>query len=249
MRTSVLGPILALVAVIVAWEAAVAALRLPPQILPAPSLVLATLWRARASILEHSMVTLLRTLVGFGLAIVVGVGLGLVIGYWRIVSAALGPLVTAFYCLPKAAVVPIFLLWVGLGTRPAVLTALSIAFFPILVNVVTGLSTIDPDLADLFRSFGGRKRQVFWKVGLPASLPYFFASLRVAGPSALVGVVIAEMIASSNGLGYVMLLAGSSFNMGLMFADVVMMAALGGLIYVACAYADRRFAWWAYRMR
>jgi len=249
MRTTILGPLLALLAVIVAWEAVVSALRLPPQVLPGPSLVLTTLWMARAPILEHSAVTLLRTLVGFGLGIVVGVGLGLAIGYWRIVNAALSPLVTAFYCLPKAAVVPIFLLWVGLGTRPAVLTSLSIAFFPILVNVVTGLSTIDPDLADLFRSFGGRKRQIFWKVGLPGSLPYFFASLRVAGPSALVGVVIAEMLAASNGLGYVMLLAGSNFNMGLMFAVVLMMAALGGLTYVACAYADRKFAWWAYRAK
>jgi NitT/TauT family transport system permease protein len=249
VRATVLVPVLALVAVIVAWEAAVAALRFPPQVLPAPSLVLETLWKARAPILEHAAITLVRTLIGFGLAIVVGVGLGLVIGYWWLVSAALSPLVTAFYCLPKAAVVPIFLLWVGLGTRPAVLTALSIAFFPILVNVVTGLSTIDPDMADLFRTLGGRRRQVFWKVGLPASLPYFFASLRVAGPSALVGAVIAEMFASSNGLGYVMLLAGSGFNMELMFATVVMMAALGGLIYLVCAYADRRFAWWAYRMK
>lgn len=249
MRTTVLGPVLALAVVMAAWEGAVLALNLRPQVLPAPSLVLSTLWKSRAPILEHSTVTLLRTLVGFGLGIAVSVALGLVIGYWRIMSRALSPLVTAFYCLPKAAVVPIFLLWVGLGTRPAVLTALSIAFYPILVNVVTGLSTIDPDLTDLFRSLGGQKRQVFWKVGLPASLPHFFASLRVAGPSALVGVVIAEMLASSNGLGYVMLLAGSSFNMGLMFADVLMMAALGGLIYVACAYADRRFAWWAYRMK
>lgn len=247
MSNRLLSPLLAILVVFAVWEILVAAFGFAPQILPGPYRILTTLWQARAPLFDHTKVTLIRTLLGFSLGMLLGVALGLVLGYWRVVNDALNPLITAFYCLPKAAVVPIFLLWAGLGTPPAILTSLSMAFFPVFVNVLTGLFIIDPDLSDLLMTFGGRKMQIFLKVGLPSSLPYFFASLRVAGPTALVGVVIAEMIAASNGLGYVMLLAGSSFNTPLMFATVIMMAILGGFIYLACSYAGRTFVWWAYR--
>ena len=247
MKNRIFEPILALLVIFVAWESIVWIFKIPPQILPSPSTIFLTLWRGKGAIFNHTIITFQRTIIGFALGIVIGIGFGLAIGYSAAIYSGLYPIITAFYCLPKAAIIPIFILWVGLGTPPAILTSLSIAFFPILVNVATGISTIDPDLADLFRSLGGGKKQIFLKVGLRGSLPYFFASLKLAGPSALVGVVISEMIAASNGMGYVMLLAGSSFNMALMFADIFMMALIGIIIYAICTYVDRRFAWWAYR--
>lgn len=233
--------------VIAAWEVATRVAGIPALLLPDLRDVASTLWASRQSVLGHALVTLQRTSVGLAVGIVVGVSLGLAVGYSAIVYAAIYPLVTAFYCIPKQALVPIFVVWAGFGTLPAVITAIITAFFPVMVNVATGVSTINPDLADLLRSFGGRKRQIFLKVGIPNSLPYFFSSLRVAGIGALIGVVVSEMIAAREGVGYMVLMAGVEFRTPLLFAYVVTSAVLGVVIYALSTVADRRLAWWAYR--
>jgi NitT/TauT family transport system permease protein len=235
------------VVVIAGWEFATRVAGVPALLLPDLRDVAGTLWATRQSVLDHTLVTLQRTAAGLAVGIVVGVALGLAVGYSAIVYAAVYPLVTAFYCIPKQALVPIFVMWAGFGTLPAVITAVITAFFPVMVNVATGVSTINPDLADLLRSFGGRKRQIFLKVGIPSSLPYFFSSLRIAGIGALIGVVVSEMIASREGIGYMVLMAGAEFRTPLLFAYVVTSALLGVAIYAVFAFADRRLAWWAYR--
>lgn len=242
-----LPPLAAVVLVVAAWEVATRVAGVPALLLPDLRDVASTLWASRQSVLGHALVTLQRTSVGLAVGIAVGVSLGLAVGYSAIVYAAIYPLVTAFYCIPKQALVPIFVVWAGFGTLPAVITAIITAFFPVMVNVATGVSTINPDLADLLRSFGGRKRQIFLKVGIPNSLPYFFSSLRVAGIGALIGVVVSEMIAAREGVGYMVLMAGVEFRTPLLFAYVVTSALLGVGIYALFTVADRWLAWWAYR--
>ena len=138
---------------------------------------------------------------GFGIAIVVGVLLGFVIGSSRLAYSAVYPLMTAFNALPKAAFVPILVVWFGIGIGPAILTAFLISFFPIMVNIATGLATLEPELEDVLRVLGAKRWDVLVKVGLPRSMPYFYGSLKVAITLAFVGTTVSEMTAANEGIG------------------------------------------------
>lgn len=155
----------------------------------------------------------------------VGVSLGALIGYSRLAYAALYPVLIGFNSVPKAALVPIFVIWFGIGSPPAILTAFLISFFPIAVNVATGLATVEPELQDVLRALGASKAEVFFKVGLPRSAPYFFASLKVAVTLAFVGAVISEISVSNAGIGYLMISASSSLQVSLVYAGLITITA------------------------
>jgi len=193
------------------------------------------------------MFTLKNTMFGFALGIVVGVILGVLIGSFRLVYSGLYPLLIGVNSVPKAAVVPILVLWLGIGTAPAVATAFLLCFFPIAVNVATGLATVEPELEDVLRSLGASKLDILRKVGLPRSMPYFFASLKVAITLAFVGTVISETLASNDGIGYLMLQASSQFRVPLMFAGLAVIAIMGIATYVVFAVLEARLTSWATR--
>jgi NitT/TauT family transport system permease protein len=157
------------------------------------------------------------------------------------------PLLIAFNSIPKVAIVPVLVIWFGIGSVPAVLTAFLISFFPIVVNVATGLATLEPELQDVLRSLGAGRFQVFRKVGLPRTMPYFFASMKVAVTLAFVGSVISETVASNRGVGYLMIAASSRFDVPLVFAGLLVIAAMGVLLYVAFGVLEGRLTSWAYR--
>ena len=157
------------------------------------------------------------------------------------------PLLIGFNSVPKVAVVPILVVWFGIGAVPAVLTAFLMSFFPIVVNVATGLATVEPELEDVLRALGAKKRDLILKVGLPRSLPYFFASLKIAITLAFVGSVISESIASSRGIGTLMVRAASDFRISLVFAGLIVTAAMGIIMYVAFAILEWRMTGWAVR--
>ncbi len=242
-----LPPALVIVGVFVLWELVVNALKIPVFVLPGPRTVWASLLKWQAAIWFNSTQTLYTTLVGFGLALAGGMGLGLAIGYSVLVYRALYPLLVAFNSVPKVAIVPVLVIWFGIGTIPAILTAFLISFFPIVVNVATGLATLEPELQDVLRSLGASKREVFLKVGIPRSLPYLFASLKVAVTLAFVGAVIAETVAANRGIGYLMLSASSRFDVPLVFAGLIVVAAMGVVLFVAFAVVERQLTGWAYR--
>lgn len=233
--------------VIGVWEFLVHYLSIRPQIFPAPSKIASTLHQYFNPLVSHSWITLKRAAAAFGIGITFGIVIALVLAATPIAHRMLQPLITSFYCLPKSVVVPIFLLWTGLGNGPAILTGFSLAFFPVLSNVFSGLKSMPTELVELCIVHGGKRRHVFWKIGLPTTLPFLLASFRAAGPGALVGVIIAEMMASSNGLGYVIVLSGSAFNVPLMFSAILILAGLGVVIYGLSAILERRFAHWAFR--
>jgi NitT/TauT family transport system permease protein len=149
--------------------------------------------------------------------------------------------------VPKAAVVPILVIWLGIGQPPAIATAFLLSFFPIAVNVAAGLATVEPELEDVLRSLGASKLDILRKISLPRSLPYFFASLKVAVTLAFVGAVISETLASNDGIGYMMLQAASQFRTSLMFAGLIVIAAMGIGAYLVCAYVEARMTGWATR--
>lgn len=246
-RRERLAPWLLLAAVLLLWELACRGFGISDFIFPSPSRIAQQLWEFRAVIAAHAWRTFWVTMLGFGLAIVVGVLLGFLVGSSRLAYAAMYPLMTAFNALPKAAFVPILVVWFGIGVGPAVLTAFLISFFPITVNIATGLATLEPELEDVLRVLGARRTDVLLKVGLPRSMPYFYASLKVAITLAFVGTTVSEMTAANEGIGYLLISAGSSMQMGLAFAGLAVVGAMAMAMYELFAIIERRTTGWAHR--
>ena len=161
--------------------------------------------------------------------------------------SAIYPLLIGFNAVPKAAIVPILIVWFGIGLGPGILTAFLISFFPITVNIATGLATLEPELEDVLRVLGAKRWDVLVKVGLPRSLPYFYASLKVAITLAFVGTVLAEMTAGDSGIGYLMQSAASQQRMSLAFAGLVTIGAMAMAMYELFSWVERRTTGWAHR--
>src|SRR5258708_28773686 len=164
----------------------------------------------------------MTTATGFLLAVAVGLLAGIAIGSSTLVYDSFYPALIGFNSIPKAAVVPILVIWFGVGTVPAIIPAFLLAFFPILVNVATGIATVEPELQDVLRALGASRWQVIKKVGLPRSMPYFFASLKVAITVAFVGSIVAETVGSNKGIGNLMLVASSRFEVPLSVAPLLL---------------------------
>lgn len=242
-----LAPWLYTAALFIVWEGAVRLFSLPQYILPAPTVILRAIIDFWPAIWKNSLQTLYTTTLGFLLAVVGGLALGIAVGWSRFVHAGLYPLMVGFNAIPKVAVVPILVIWFGIGTVPAVLTAFLIAFFPIVVNVATGLATIEPEMEDVLRALGAKKMDIMLKVGIPRSMPYFFGSLKVAITLAFIGSVISESVAANMGLGHLMLAAQSQFNVPLVFAGLIMLAIEGIVMYAIMAWVEMRMTGWAHR--
>jgi NitT/TauT family transport system permease protein len=246
-RIELAMPWMVTIGMLLAWEIAVVAFKVPSFILPGPLEVWDALVRFHRPIWQHAAHTLFTTVLGFAFAVVFGVLLGVAIGSSRLVYNGLYPVLIGFNSVPKVAVVPVLVVWFGIGTVPAVITAFMISFFPIVVNVATGLATVEPELSDVLRSLGAKRRDILIKVGLPRAMPYLFASLKVAITLAFVGSVISETVAANEGIGYLMIQASSRFQIPLVFAGLVVIAALGIAMYVVFALIERRFTGWATR--
>ena len=241
------APWLFTVGLFLVWEAACRAFLIDTVILPAPTDIFAATVRFWQPLLRHSLVTLWTTAAGFALAVVFGVALGLVVGWSRPIYRGLYPVMIGFNSIPKVAVVPILVVWFGVGEVPAILTAFLISFFPIVVNVATGLATMEPELEDVLRALGARKLDIMIKVGIPRAQPYLFGSLKVAITLAFVGSVVSETIAANAGLGYLMIQAGSNFQMPLVFAGLLALAVEGVAMYALFAFIELRCTRWAFR--
>jgi NitT/TauT family transport system permease protein len=231
---------------VLVWELAVPVFRIQQIVLPAPSGIVRTMVQMAGPIAFHARHTLVTTLIGFGAAVGLGLLLGFLIGASVTARDALYPLLVGFNSIPKAAVVPMLVMWFGIGAVPAVLTAFLLAFFPVAVNVALGLATLEAELRDVLRVLGASRWQIFRKVGVPRTMPLFFASLKVAVSSAFVGSVISETVASNAGIGYLMAVAASDFNTRLAFGGLFVLAAMGVALYGVFAAIERRVTGWAY---
>ena len=246
-RVIAAAPYVFTIAFFALWEAACRFFKVPAFFLPAPSVIAQAFAEYWWQLLFHSFHTLWMTLAGFGIAVVFGILLGIILGTSRIINAGSQPLLVGFNAIPKVAVVPILILWFGVGWVPPVMTAFLISFFPIVVNVATGLSTVEPELEDVMRALGASKWDIVVKIGIPRSLPYLFAALKVAITLAYVGSVIAESNASRYGIGNLITRASADFNVPLVFAALIALAILGVMIYAATVELERRTTGWAHR--
>jgi NitT/TauT family transport system permease protein len=241
------APLILLAVLLALWEAIVVGFSIPEFIFPAPHQIASEFITFKGPLLEAAWKTFWVTMLGFGLSILVGVLLGFLVGSSRMAYAALYPLLVAFNAVPKAAVVPILVVWFGIGLGPGVLTAFLISFFPITVNIATGLATLEPELEDVLRVLGARRWDVLVKVGLPRSMPYFYGSLKIAITLAFVGTVLAEMTAGDSGIGYLMQSAGSQQRMPLAFAGLVTIGVMAMAMYELFSWIEKRTTAWAHR--
>lgn len=241
------APLLLLVGIVLLWQLVCTGFNVSEFIFPSPLRIAEQAWEHHTTILGHAWHTFWVTMVGFAIAIVVGVLLGFLMGSSRLAYDAMYPLMTGFNALPKAAFVPILVVWFGIGVGPAILTAFLISFFPIMVNIATGLATLEPELEDVLRVLGAKRWDVLIKVGLPRSMPYFYGSLKVAITLAFVGTTVSEMTASNEGIGYLLISAGSSMQMGLAFAGLLAVGVMAMLMYELFSVIEKRTTAWAHR--
>ena len=241
------SPVVVIVAVLLVWQGVVAGFGIPEYIFPSPWQIALQFVEFQSALLEAAWKTFWVTMLGFAVSIVVGVMLGFLIGSSRLAYTALYPLMVGFNAVPKAAVVPILVVWFGIGLGPGIITAFLISFFPITVNIATGLATLEPELEDVLRVLGAKRWDVLIKVGLPRSMPYFYGSLKIAITLAFVGTVLAEMTAGDSGIGYLMQTAGSQQRMPLAFAGLVTIGAMAMAMYELFSWVEKRTTGWAHR--
>ena len=241
------APVVTAAALLLLWQLVCWLFSIADYIFPSPLTIAQAMREFAAPIAEAAWKTFWVTMLGFAIAIVVGVLLGFLVGSSRLAYAAIYPLLVGFNAVPKAALVPILIVWFGIGLGPGILTAFLISFFPITVNIATGLATIEPELEDVLRVLGAKRWDVLIKIGLPRSMPYFYASLKVAITLAFVGTTVSEMTAANEGIGYLLISAGSSMQMGLAFGGLVVIGAMAMIMYELFAVIEKRTTAWAHR--
>jgi NitT/TauT family transport system permease protein len=236
--------VITLAAVLLVWELAVDLAGIPRYVLPAPSDIWASMVAHAGSLLAHCWVTLLETLAGFAVSLAIGIPLAVAIVYSRIFDRILYPILVASQAVPKVALAPILLVALGYSLWPKIIVAFLIAFFPVVVNTVTGLASVDRDTLNLMRSMGASKMDVFLKVRFPHAVPSMIAGFKVAIALAVVGAVVGEFVGSRSGLGYYMLLATGNFDTPLVFACVVCLTVMGIVLFYTVGLLELALGRW-----
>jgi len=227
------------------WEGYVRLWAVPKWLLPAPSVIAMTLAVSRGLLLDHTLVTFVEVVIGFGLSLLSGVLLACGIAASRTLERALYPFVIASQMVPIIVIAPLLLIWVGYGLAPKVIVVALTAFFPIVVNMVDGLRSVDPDVVNLLRTMGASRWQIFVKVQMPTSLPFLFSGLRVAMAVSVIGAVIGEWVGSSQGLGYLMIRSKPQFLTERVFAAIVALSVMGVALFGLVGVVEKlAIPWW-----
>jgi NitT/TauT family transport system permease protein len=237
-------PVLGLALLILVWHAGVVAFDVPPVILPRPGLVLDSTIVNWPLIVSEGWITLLESLYGFVLAFLLGVPLAVAIAGSRTLNLMFYPLLIATQSLPKVALAPLILVWLGTGMESKLAIAWLVAFFPIVVDTATGLRNTPAEFLDLATAVRASPFQTFWKIRFPAALPFVISGSKVAITLAVIGAVIGEFIGSNEGLGNLLLVANSQINIPLAFACLIGLAAIGIGLYGAVAAVELALKPW-----
>ena len=227
------------------WQLAPPLLKIREYLLPGPVSVVRAALNFSIPWHTHLAVTTLEILGGFALAGAAGVALGVAIAWSPTIARALVPFLVFVNTLPKVAVAPLFLLWLGYGIVPNVLIAALIGFFPVVINTAVGLTQVDDELLDLGRAFGAPTWKVFLKIRLPNALPYVLSALKITATAAVVGAIVGEFVASQAGLGMVIVNAQTNLNTPVAFAALLWISIIGLALYGVVCLAARRWAPWA----
>ncbi len=239
-----LWPAATLVVLVLLWELAVRLFKIPKFILPAPSLIAAEAWAHRAQLPGHTWATLWETLAGFGLSIAVGVPLAVVIAWAPFLRNTIYPLLVVTQSVPKVAIAPLIVIFMGVGEMPKILVAFLVAFFPIVVDTATGLNAVPPELIDLSRSLKASRFQEFAKIRFPTAVPFLFSGLKVAVALSVVGAVVGEFVQADKGLGYLIVVSTTYWRTALAFSAMVLLSIMGIVLFALVAFVERVFFAW-----
>ncbi|CAM4039474.1 MULTISPECIES: ABC transporter permease [Tsukamurella] len=237
-------PLALIVGLLIAWWAVTKAELVAPYILPSP----ADTWRVardNASYLaENTWVTTWETVIGFIIAAIVGVTVAVVMVYSPNIEKTLYPLILFAQVVPKIAIAPLFIVWLGFGPTPKILVAVLMAFFPIAISGLAGLRSVDPEILELTSTMGASRLKTFAKVRFPASLPQLMSGLKVAATLAVTGAVVGEFVGSNEGLGYVILQANGNVDTAMLFAALIIMSGLGIVLFAIIEIAEKMLIPW-----
>jgi NitT/TauT family transport system permease protein len=242
-------PIGSLVGLVVVWHLAVVVLRPSSYLLPSPLSVVDEIVQQWDLLAMHALVTTQETLLGFFLSVAISIPMAVAIAHWRLLEQAMYPLLVISQAVPKVAIAPLMLVWMGFGLTPKIFVAVLIAFFPIVISSVTGLKSVPYEMIQLSRSMGLSPLATFRKIKLPYALPHVFAGLKVGITLAVVGAVVGEFVGADRGLGYLLLFTLGRLNTRLMFADLVVLAALGVVAFWVVQFVERRAIPWHVSVR
>lgn len=240
-------PLLTVIAALVLWEVIIKLFKVPEILVPSPSAIFVSLADNFGLLMKSSGTTLAIIVYGFALSAVLGIGLALLLVRLPLVSKATYPLIVLFQTVPKVALAPIFVIWFGYELMPKILLIVVISFFPISLNMISGLRLVDPNLLLMMRSVGCSKTETLFRVMVPSALPHLFAGLKIAVTFAVIGAIVAEFSGANRGLGYLIQFASSQLDAPLVFASLIVVSAMGVALYYAVAVLERLVIPWADR--
>ncbi len=251
-------PLIALAIALAAWEGVVRLLNIPVYLLPAPSAIVGTLWRLLAAgfipptyvgapaegILYDTYVTLLEAGVGLGIGIVVGLVLGVLMVHSRFAEQSLYPIIVTIRSTPMIAIAPVFIIWFGFTLMPKAIVAALATFYPVLVNCITGMRSIEPTTLEFFQSVHASKREIFWHLRVPNTLPYFFAALRLDVSLALIGAIVGELVGARDGVGHLITEAAITLRTTEVFSGVIILTSIGIVFTELVSIIQARVLYW-----
>lgn len=237
-------PAIVLVGVFAVWWGVTALGLVPAYLIPSPAAVGEVFVEDWAQLLQHTLVTTQETVIGFILATVIGVATAVVLVYSPTAEKSIYPLILFAQVIPKIAIAPILVVWFGFGMSPKIILAVLIAFFPVVVSAVAGLRSVDPELLELSATMGASRWKTFRKIRFPTALPQLMSGLKVAVTLAVTGAVVGEFVGADQGLGFVLLLASGNLNSPLLFAVLILMSAIGIILFVLVELLERLVIPW-----
>jgi NitT/TauT family transport system permease protein len=226
------------------WEAITRLLGVPGWILPAPSAIAATATTWGPELLSNSLVTLRETLVGFFLALAFSLPLAIVVAFTTTARRLLYPILLGLQSIPKVALAPLIVLWLGIGEWPKIVIVVLVCFFPILVNVVAGLEAVPKSMLDLMHSLRASELMTFRRLRFPIAVPHLFTGCKIAITFAVIGSVIGEFVAAQDGLGYLILVSSAQSQTPLAFAAIILLTLLSIVLFYAIEFVERRVVAW-----
>jgi NitT/TauT family transport system permease protein len=242
---SILGATLTFIALVLLWEILVRWFKIPEWLLPSPSSIGEAMYQWHGDLTVNSMVTLYETLVGYALAIAISIPLAVAVVYSPVLQNTIYPILLAFQSMPKVAIAPLLVLWIGFGPLPKIAVVFLVCFFPIVVATASGLTAVPPALMDLIRSLSASSLQTFVKIRFPTAMPHIFVGLKIAITFAVIGAVIGEFVGSDQGLGYLILVSTSQSKTPLAFGALVILTIMSVILYYGVEFIERWVVPWA----
>jgi NitT/TauT family transport system permease protein len=237
-------PVVLLLACLVLWWVITAAELVEAYLVPSPAKTLQVMGDKAGYIWHHTWITTYETLLGFVIAAIVGVLAAVLMVYSSSIERTLYPVLLFAQVIPKVAIAPLLVVWLGFGLAPKVVVAVLIAFFPVVISMVTGLKAVDPEMIQLSATMGAGPLQTFSKIRFPASLPHLFSGLKVAVTLAVTGAVVGEFVGANEGLGYVIQQANGNLDTPMLFAGLLVMSLIGVVLFVLVEFAEKLLLPW-----